>query len=229
MNKQELKLLAEIRRQQKLLDKRIARLETLEFSSYVGGWVEIETITTTIPPVSSVTFSNIPQIYLHLVMIISARTYNLQCSPMKIFFNDDEDDVYWHNDHWLGGDVGACTHVCTETFGVADWASYIRIGTIPGVSITHPDIFNDLYNSETLWIPDYRCTYKRKSCHWDNETCCAEAEEIQPTKFRELGGGFWHKIAAINEIEVALIGAGNFAQNSKFSLYGIGGTFECFA
>jgi len=143
-----MKLLSEMVRQQKLLDKRVARLETLEFTSFVGGWVEIETITVSAGAgVPSVTFQNIPQIYLHLAMIISARTYNLQCSPMKMVFNDDDDDNYWYNIHWLGGDIGACTHSCQETFGVADWADYIHLGHVPGVSFAHPDIFNDLFNS----------------------------------------------------------------------------------
>lgn len=231
MNKQELKLLAETRRQQKLLDKRIARLETLEFGSLAGGcWTEIETIT--VPAgagVPNVNFQGIPQIYLHLAMIISARTSANVCSSIKVFFNSDEGENYWYNIHRLNGATGAPTHSCSVVFGIAAFASYIGLGRIPGASFGFPELFSDIYNSENLWIPDYRCPYKKKSCHWDNETLCADAEEISADKFRELGGGFWHSVVAINEIDVSIVGAGNFTQNSKFSLYGIGGTYECFA
>ena len=225
----DIKLLAEIIRRQKIIDKRIERLETLEFTSYADGWVEIETITVSaVAGVPSVTFLSIPQIYLHLAMIISARTTADVCSAMKIFFNGDEGDNYWYNIHQLDGTTGACTHGCTVVFGTASFAAYIGLGRIPGESYGFPELFSDIYNSENVWIPDYRCTYKKKSCHWDSETLCADSEEISANKFRELGGGFWHSVVAINEIELAIVGAGNFAKNSKFSLYGIGGTFECF-
>jgi len=221
-----MKLLSEMVRQNKLLEKRVARLETLEFTSFVGGWVEIETITVD-APTNNIVFGDIPQIFLHLAFIISARQNGQGCGYMRMIFNEDDEEDYWYNSHSLDGDTGACTHSCTVFFGVDEYADCIFIGNIPGVSVTHEEIFADLFNSETLWIPDYRCDQKKKTCHWDNEALCPEAGEVPAAKFRQLGGGFWHQKAPIDEIEIFLPGAAQFAQNSKFSLYGIGGTFEC--
>jgi len=223
----DIQLLAEIVRRQKALDKRISRLETLEFSSYIGGWVEIETITAN-APLWSFVFEDIPQTFLHLALLISARLNGQGCGAMKMILNGDDEESYWFNTHSLGGDVGACTHSCFEIFGIGEFEAYIHIGDIPGDSVTHEEIFADLFNSETLWLLDYRCDEKRKSCHWDNETVCPEAGEIPAAKFRQLGGGFWHELDAIEEIEIYIGGAATFAQNSKMSLYGIGGDFKCF-
>ncbi len=227
MNKEELKLLAEIRRQQKLLDKRIARLETLEFTSYVGGWEEIETITAD-AAIGIITFSDIPQIFLHLALILSVRSHNVTGSGnMQMTFNDDDAANYWYNKHWFYGDTGACLHRCISLFGTAEFANYIDLGDFPGLSFGGGAMYEDLFCSQNLWIPDYRCDEKKKSCHWDNEYVEAPGDEIGPYKYRQAGGGYWHDTDAITKIDILAPGAATFAQNSKISLYGIGGTFEC--
>lgn len=224
----ETKLLAEIIRRQKALDKRIARLETLEFTSYVGGWVEIETITVD-TPVLIITFSDIPQIFLHLAVIISTRCHNSTGhAPIRMTFNDDDTENYWYNKHWLYGDTGACLHRCIALFGTAEFANYIAIGDMPGLSFGGGEMYEKLFNSQNLWIPDYRCDEKKVSCHWDNEYVEAPGDEIGPYKYRQLGGGYWQGEAEITKIDFEIGGAATFAQNSKISLYGIGGTFECF-
>ena len=221
----EIKLLAEIVRRQEALDKRIARLETLEFTSFVGGWVEIETITINVPT-NIFTFSDIPQHFLHLALIISCRSDNSTgSSSLQMTFNDDDAANYWYNKHWFFGDTGACLHSCIALFGTLEFANYIDIGNIPGPPLGVGAMYDLLFNSENLWIPDYRCDKKKTSCHWDNEYVEAPGDEVGPYKFRQVGGGYWHDTDAITKIDIL---SANFAKNSKISLYGIGGTFECY-
>jgi|GEM_PF-5037766 len=215
------------------IDKRVKRLETLEFASVAvggaGGLTEIETITIEVPA-SSFVFDDIPQTFLHLLLIISARSHSMTMQgPMRMIFNEDDTANYWYDKHWFGGDTGACAHTCIALFGAAEFANYIGIGDVPGLSFGGAGVWANLFNSQTLWIPDYRCHYKTKSCHWDNEYVMADGEEMNPAKFRQVGGGFWHDTDTIVEIEISAGGAATFAKNSKISLYGIGGEFECFA
>jgi len=225
-----MKLLSEMVRKHNQLDKRVARLETLEFTSYVGGWVEIETITVdTAATIGIITFSDIPQIFLHLAVIISARCDNSTgAAIVRMTFNDDDGANYWYDKHWFYGDTGACVHRCIALFGTLEFANYIDIGDIPGIPFGVGAMYEDLFCSQNLWIPDYRCDEKKTSCHWDNEYVEAPGDEVGPFKYRQFGGGFWHDTDPITKIDFDIPGAGTYAQNSKISLYGIGGTFECY-
>lgn len=212
----EIKLLAEMVRRQKELDKRVARLETLEFSSYVGGWVEIETVTVN-TTVNSISILNIPQIFLHLFLMINGRTDQVPCGLLSMRMNNDSGNNYWHHRGQAGG---SCVLGCGTSFTAL--TDRIAMGNHPGTSYSLDPLFDEIFGVCTVWIPDYRNQYKHKSVLFDNYWVCADAEEISASIMRAWGGGTWHSNAVITRLDLPV----RFIKNSKITLYGIGGTFE---
>ena len=68
------KMLGSIVKRNEDLEKRVARLETLEFAALGGGgWYEVGTITAPAAGLNTFSFTGIPQTFLHLVLLTSLR------------------------------------------------------------------------------------------------------------------------------------------------------------
>ena len=230
-----IRLLSEAVRQNKLLEKRVARLETLEGLSFAaGGWTEIETIIQTDDTETIFTFDNIPQIFLHLVLIFSLRGYTGAEGVEFLIsqINDDTDDHYWSilEGIWMDAAAGACNQFCTAYFPTKAGQWFILRYPNPG-----DEAGNDpnTFCAGHMWMPDYRNSYIKKAFVADNYFPQAQGEWLSvPTDrmiHREQSGGTWHDTDPITKIIFRSPGNRAFARNSKISLYGIGGTFEEFA
>jgi len=213
------------------IDKRVKRLETLEFASFAtGGWIEIETQTKDDDIETSFSFLNIPQNYLHLALLFSVRsavgTGGLQQLICRI--NNDSTDHYWSiiDQLYITASGGACNRLCPGY--IPDKISYWYCFQIPAPGLddgNDPDCFKTAH----MWIPDYRNQYKKKTAVWDNYFNKAEAAATVRALWREEGGGTWHDMSPITRLDFRTPGLVAFLRNSKISLYGMGGTFEEFA
>jgi len=214
------KMLGNIVKRYEDMEKRVARLETLEYSSFLaGGWVEIETVTVN-ASVNLITINNIPDDFLHLFVMINSRTDSTMCDGLTMIINNDAGNSYWYH---RGYACDACTLACLTSF--TGLATSINMGSKPGASFAGTPLYNDIFGVCTIWIPDYRCIYKHKSVLFDNYWPCADGDEINPIICRTWGGGTWHSNAAITRLDFPV----RFIKNSKISVYGIGGTYECHA
>ena len=216
---------------QKIVDqgKRIARLETLEFGSASGGggtWVEIETITVN-APITTFSFLNIPQTFLHLAMIFSLRGTGSEwffATYMRL--NNDATDHYWYQVCYCQKGTGPdCVWSCENGFPTKEsaWEVFF-VPELGDELLNDPDCFL----AGHFWLPDYRNQYKKKSALWDALGTGAASGEITRQIFRADGGGVWHDLDPVTRIDVFCVAPKSFAKNSKVSLYGIQGTFEEF-
>ena len=216
------------------IDKRVKRLETLEFASVavggVGGLIEIETQTKSDDIETSFSFIDIPQIYLHLMVIFSVRSASGLAGLQQLIcrINNDSGDHYWSiiDQLYITASGGACNRLCPGYIPAK--ISYWYCFQIPAPGLddgNDPDCFNTAH----MLISDYRNQYKKKTAVWDNYFNKAEAAATVRALWREEGGGTWHDMSPITRIDFRTPGLVAFLRNSKISLYGIDGTFEEFA
>lgn len=197
------------------IDKRVKRLETLEFTTFdSGGLTEIETVTVN-AAVDLITIL-IPDLFLHLFVMINGRTDSVPCDLLSMRMNNDSGNNYWHHRGQAGG---GCVLQCGTSF--AALTDRIAMGNKPGPSWVGTELYDDIFGVCTIWIPDYHNQYKHKSVLFDNYWVCADAEGINPIIMRAWGGGTWHSNAVITRLDFPV----RFVKNSKISVYGIGGTF----
>jgi len=226
-----LKLLGNLLKRYEDVEKRVARLETLEFTSIFtgGGWVEIETITMPNSTTNIFTFDNIPQTFLHLALIICTRgaVGNEGIDYILCRVNNDADSRYWSIMEWIYMTaVTGCNQSCTAYFPTksAFWYAYLQPN--PGYEASNdPNTFCAAH----MWIPNYRNQYIKKQFVLDFYTPKAAGEWLSVPTDREIirgqSGGTYHEIDPITRLDFRTSGLRNFAKNSTISLYGIGGTF----
>lgn len=149
---------------------------------------------------ASVTFSNIPQTYKSIAVLISARrdsssgsgAINAQFNGVTTGYSSR---VLWGN--------GTTANSSTDTV----W----RIGSCGNSS----DVANTFCSSLNV-IPNYASTSVNKIGYLDDS-----AENNATTGFETMQANLWSNTAAITSIAMTNPGGGNFVFGSTFTLYGL--------
>jgi hypothetical protein len=151
---------------------------------------------------STVTFSNIPQGYTDLKVVMSIRNGANAETTGSVYFNGDTTDSNYSYRRLLGDGSSASSASTAH--------SYIYYMTITS------DTANTFANCE-LYIPNYTSsTQKLVSAETATENNATGALAV-------MAAARWNNTAAITSVQVRpyTAGAGNFAANSTFTLYGI--------
>ena len=200
------------------LEKRIARLETLEEvgASTGGFWTLLEEQILTDDAQTVITFDNIDQSFETIVFLISAQWHDGGgSSPFRMRWND----VIRFPPAFT---VGAyCWNYLQSLLTPFSFVSdYIELGDLSGQS--------DFFTTMVLYIPDYHRDDKITPAIWH-----AGGMDAGGTWLNGRGFGQFEIVGAstsdfrsdpITKITFASYGGGAtvFASNSKFSLYGFG-------
>jgi len=148
---------------------------------------------------ASVTFSNIPQSgYTDLKVVMSARGAS-DVADTRVRFNGSSTNA---SERWLyadGSSAGSTT------------------GAYIDVLVNRSSYTSNTFSNSEIYIPNYTSTTNAKSVSYDTVT-----ENNGTTALSALGAGLWNPgtQAAITSITI-LMGSGDIAANSTFSLYGI--------
>lgn len=167
---------------------------------YAGAMREIASVTTT-GSQASVTFSAIPSTYKSLLLVSNSRGTNATNTiSTTIQCNGDTGANYAHLRENRFGSAGSLTGTNMDLFAV------------PGSSAT------TLYHGEAnIWFHDYTDITRHRSI-------MAQSTVLDGTSvIHQQAAGWWRNAsAAISQLVIAC-GAGNWADGSRFTLYGIGG------
>jgi len=216
-----LKLLSEITKRMSILDKRVARLETLEGSSFTGGGglVLIERQEVGAAGAHQITFDNIPATFHQLWVIYYAYAAWVPTTTwihIEMQVNNDVGNNYdWYR-ATITWDLGSPTK--GEGYGV----------NLAFVGAAQDDLRLDPATGHILF-PCYSDTTpaatKYKIWIYDGYLTGWFGSPPVPIHRRNMGGGSWASNAAINRLDFyAAIGtpAAVFEEGTCFSLYGIG-------
>jgi len=212
-----LKLLSEIAKHINILDKRIARLETLEGSSFTGGdgLVLIERQEVGAAGTNLITFNNIPATFHQLWVIYYAYAYQGTggWGPIEMRINNDSGANYdWY-------DVRISWNLAAPSKGQAYGDSQARVGNANDDARLDPAAGHILFPCYSDTTP----ASKRKVWIWDLYLTGWFAGA--PDHQRHIGGGDWLSNAAISRLDFAPTFAAPaflFQEGTCFSVYGIG-------
>ena len=155
---------------------------------------------------ASITFSNIPQTFTDLYLLVSAR------SAMADVGQAINNNIQIR----LNGD--ASNHSARQLFGTGTSAgsgtlSYASLGYIPTVFATA-----NTFGSSSAYIPNYRSnTTKSISVE-------GAAEGNTAGMFMAIEAGLWNQTAAVTSITLLAAGSNNLQSGSSATLYGINRT-----
>ena len=170
--------------------------------------MSIETMTklatvTASTSVSSIDFSNIPQTYTDLKLVLSLRTNRSSgdFGSLEFLINNDSTTSYadritynYNSSALSNTDTGYTT---------------LYMGGVNQTTQT-----SNVFSSHELYIPNYTSSkYKTLYGEW-------AAENNGTVTFMGLGGGIWKKTEAINRITISVTGF-TFNQYSTATLYGV--------
>jgi hypothetical protein len=146
---------------------------------------------------ASVTFSNIPQTYTDLKVVVSARHSAAEVSnDILVSFNGSTSNFTARRLYGSGSGTGGDTNARS-------------MGTTVGASATASTFANN-----EIYIPNYTSSnYKSYSTDQVGENNATQAYTI-------LVAGLWSDVAAITSITLTAA-AGSFVQYSTFTLYGV--------
>lgn len=160
-------------------------------------FVKIASVTVGSGGAANITFSSIPSTYTDLVVKSSTRQTSTSVAYATINFNGSSANFTYRSIEGDGSTVGSFNGA-TGAFGVVNPSGYTA---------------NTFANIE-FYIPNYTSSnYKSYSSDSVSETNATGA-------YADLIAGLWSNTAAITSIELTP-GAGNFAQYSTATLYGI--------
>lgn len=150
----------------------------------------------------TITFSNIPQTYTDLLIVMSLRdtvsaVNNAGC---RVMFNQNTSNYSVRNVY--GNGTSAISNSASSQ-------SWIAVGQQPGATATASTFSNDL-----VYIPNYTQSI--------NKSIAADSvgENNGTTAFQYLAAGLWANTAAITTIELQSNSTA-WAQHSTATLYGI--------
>ena len=150
---------------------------------------------------ATVTFSNIPQTFTDLRIVVSGRGTAASNYPgLELSFNGSSTT---YTDRVLQGTGGA-----TASYSNLG-SSKIYLGTMPGSTAT-ASVFGNI----EITVPNYT------SSNYKSVSIDEVQEDNQTTAFAMLIAGLWSTVNAITSIAFTPT-TGNFEQFSTFSLYGI--------
>ena len=163
--------------------------------------VAIQTVTVGAGGASSIAFSNIPQTYTDLVLMMSLRSTGTGVSTRyaSVSFNSNTSNYSYRRLYGNGSSAGS------------DNGTLRIIGTIPGSTVTA-----NTFASLQMYVPNYTSSNNKSyscDCVEENNATGAEADLI---------AGLWSNSAAITSITIDVDqGSYNFAQYSTATLYGV--------
>lgn len=191
-----------IARQLADFDKRLESLERLQAPSLRRiGDPQVLTV-----GAASVTFSNIPQTFAHLLLLYYARGDRVNVAEiLGIRFNGDSGNNY---DSLNSQERDPAALFTAETLA----GSFARMGLFAAASATA-----NVFNGGMVRIPHYTNTVGQKSLH----SLFDYKFGILTTEVRNgQAGGYWRNTAAITSLTALAVNA-NFIAGSRFDLYGI--------
>ena len=153
---------------------------------------------------SDISFSNIPQVYQDLMLVMYVRTDNASSSGANLYFNGVFNSSTSGFTNMQGNGTSATSNRSTNI-------AAFPIGVVPFVSST-----SGLFASGITHILNYKSTgiYKTVLSRW--------ADDRNGSGDTRLNVGSWlNSTAAITQINVATYGQGNWVTGSTFTLYGI--------
>jgi hypothetical protein len=167
------------------------------------GFFQIATTTLNVAA-STVTFSSIPQDYTHLQLRISCRsTTAAGLSWSRLRMNSDSTNANYKG-HQLYGD-GSST--ASSAFGSDPGiAAFLTVGSTGTANV---------FNAAIIDILDYNNTNKYKTIK------VLQGNDTNGAGYIIFHSGVWMSTSSINSLTFLDTSAGNYAQYSTFSLYGV--------
>lgn len=169
-------------------------------------FIPIESITLS-TTTSVVTFTNIPNDYNDLVLLVSARSDQATASNvLQMVFNNDTSANYNLTGMYLNfGSTPAAFRVTAASAG-------------NGRPVLAATATANAFTSSEFYIPKYTDTSIYKP--WFSRT--ASPNRVSSSaNFLTVDAGLWSNTAAITEIDLSLTNSASFVANSSFHLYGI--------
>ena len=154
--------------------------------------------------VASITFSNIPQTFTDLKIVVSGRTdYNGLSDESYVKLNGSSASIYTWVLAYSSGTASAAATDSAEGYG------------IPGCQNNGATSTANVFCNGEIYIPNYTsANHKRMSLEYGIEN------NATATNFKAMTSGLWASTAAVTS--VSLSGQlGNYVEYSTFSLYGI--------
>jgi len=168
--------------------------------------IQAQTLTST---AASITFSNVPQNFTDLVLKVSARgASNFNPRNFYLNFNSDTGNNYPFKSLYGNGSSVGSSNSTSEGFTNTAWVGYI-----PGNTATA-----STFGNIEIYIPNYAGS-AYKFIGSDSVT-----ENNATTAYVSLHAAIWNSTSAITSIQITCSNSENFATNSTFYLYGVGGT-----
>ena len=166
---------------------------------------KIETVEVT-SPVSSVTFSNIPQGYTDLILKMSTRTNYAGVGDGLILTINGTTSSFTSTKTLQGNGATASSFNNPST-------SDVYQGDTVGANATA-----STFGNTGVYIPNYTSTSIAKSFSTDHVS-----ENNATTAYAQLTAGLWNPStqAAITTIKASTLNASSFVANSTFTLYGV--------
>jgi hypothetical protein len=153
-------------------------------------------------PVTSVTFSSIPQGYTDLIAKVSAKSSRVSGNNMdyfKIKFNGSSSGYTDRSLYGNGSDAQSETNNAT---------SYGFDFVLNGISGSN-------FSNFEMYVPNYT------SSNFKSWSADAVAEENATAAIQALNANLWSNTAAITSISFESANPANFLANSTFTLYGV--------
>ena len=177
-----------------------------------ANYVLLEKVVVGATPVSSITFSSIPQTgYTDLVIKTSTRqTANTNREPFFLRFNGSTTNYSSRMVQGEGGSGSAASY--TNVFGITNG---LPLGASPTAGQTA-----NTFSSGEFYIPNYTSA-NFKSVSADNSSETNTTTDFQWAEW--LTAGLWSNTAAITSISIFAYtpSSDTFAQGSSFYLYGV--------
>lgn len=158
----------------------------------------IATVTVGSGGAANITFSSIPATYTDLVVKISARTTATNGSYITMGFNGSTSSFSNRTLYGSGGSVGSFT-----------------VPTRFGGYINNSGTTANTFSNTEIYIPNYTSANNKSFSDDGASETNGTAAELS------LSAGLWSNTSAITSIELGVGDAGNFAEYSTATLYGI--------
>jgi hypothetical protein len=164
----------------------------------MANMIPISTVTVGSGGASTIEFNNIPQIYTDLLIKISARTTATNGSYITMSFNSSTSSFTNRTLYASGGSTGSFTVP-------------VRFGGYINNSGTTSSTFS---NTE-IYIPNYTSSNNKSFSDDGVSETNGTAAELS------ISGGLWSNTSPISSVQLGVGDAGNYAQYSSATLYGI--------
>lgn len=162
-------------------------------------YIPIATNTLTTAP-TEVLFSNIPQNYTDLVLVMNVKNSVGNGYATQVQYNSDTSTNY----SWAGFWGYNLSTVSTTR------ASNVAIQKVGFSSVSSGNVWSVIF----ITIPNYSNSSVYK-------TLLARTNSIDANSYFGMGSGLWRSTAAINQIKITSESSGTFATSSTFTVYGI--------